>query len=59
VGTQVYYRRNWDTSSPKTSANVRVHIPSLPDGIDLSAKVKARSQKEADELVLSSLGGDE
>ena len=29
------------------------------NGIDLSAKVKARSQKEADELVLSSLGGDE
>ena len=27
------------------------------NGIDLSAKVKARSQKEADELVLSSLGG--
>ena len=29
------------------------------NGIDLSAKVKARSQKEADELVLSSIGGDE
>ena len=29
------------------------------NGIDLSAKVKARSQKEAEELVLSSLGGDE
>ena len=29
------------------------------NGIDLSAKVKARRQKEADELVLSSLGGDE
>ena len=29
------------------------------NGIALSAKVKARSQKEADELVLSSLGGDE
>ena len=29
------------------------------NGIDLSAKVKARSQKEADELVLSSLGGCE
>ncbi len=29
------------------------------NGIDLSAKVKARSQKEAEELVLSSLGWDE
>ena len=29
------------------------------NGIDLSAKVKARSQKEADELVLSSIGWDE
>ena len=27
---EVYYRRNWDTSSHKTSANVRVHIPSIP-----------------------------